>query len=126
MCCNRRSPSAGRRLDHHRQRRHRFGRAAGATATTTIGQITIASFANPTGCRRWATTSIRKPPPAAPRRSACRAQGRGTLSSGYLEGSNVNIVTELVDMIECQRAYEINSKMISAVDDMLKNANQTL
>jgi flagellar basal-body rod protein FlgG len=35
-------------------------------------------------------------------------------------------VEELVDMIECQRAYEINSKMISAIDDMLKNANQTL
>ena len=43
-----------------------------------------------------------------------------------LEASNVNVVEELVDMIECQRAYEINSKMISAVDEMLKNANQTL
>jgi flagellar basal-body rod protein FlgG len=43
-----------------------------------------------------------------------------------LEGSNVNIVEELVDMIECQRAYEINSKMISSVDEMLRNANQTL
>ena len=45
---------------------------------------------------------------------------------GMLEASNVNVVEELVDMIECQRAYEINSKMISAVDEMLKNANQTL
>ncbi len=36
------------------------------------------------------------------------------------------LVEEMVDMIECQRAYEINSKMISAVDEMLKNANQTL
>ena len=43
-----------------------------------------------------------------------------------LEESNVNIVEELVSMIECQRAYEISSKMVSAVDDMLKNANQTL
>jgi flagellar basal-body rod protein FlgG len=43
-----------------------------------------------------------------------------------LEASNVNIVEELVSMIECQRAYEISSKMVSAVDDMLKNANQTL
>jgi flagellar basal-body rod protein FlgG len=57
----------------------------GATATTNIGQITIASFANPTGCRRWATTSIRKPPPAAPRRSACRAR-RGAARSAGLSG----------------------------------------
>ena len=52
--------------------------------------------------------------------------GRGNLRQGSLEASNVNVVQELVDMIECQRAYEINSKMISAVDEMLKNANQTL
>jgi flagellar basal-body rod protein FlgG len=52
--------------------------------------------------------------------------GRGHIQQGMLEASNVNIVEELVDMIECQRAYEINSKMISAVDEMLRNANQTL
>ena len=43
-----------------------------------------------------------------------------------LESSNVDVTEALVDMIECQRSYEINSKMISSVDDMLKNANQTL
>ena len=52
--------------------------------------------------------------------------GRGNIRQGMLEASNVNIVEELVSMIECQRAYEISSKMISAVDDMLRNANQTL
>ena len=52
--------------------------------------------------------------------------GAGTITQGSLEGSNVSIVQELVDMIECQRSYEINSKMISSVDEMLKNANQTL
>ena len=52
--------------------------------------------------------------------------GRGNVRQGMLEASNVNVVEELVDMIECQRAYEINSKMISAVDEMLRNANQTL
>ena len=51
--------------------------------------------------------------------------GRGNIRQGMLEASNVNVVEELVDMIECQRAYEINSKMISAVDEMLRNANQT-
>ncbi|HMO67952.1 MAG TPA: flagellar basal body rod C-terminal domain-containing protein, partial [Novosphingobium sp.] len=48
------------------------------------------------------------------------------IRQGMLEASNVNVVEELVDMIEAQRAYEINSKMISAVDEMLRNANQTL
>ena len=43
-----------------------------------------------------------------------------------LEGSNVNVVEELVDMIETQRAYEVNSKMISATDQMLQYANQNL
>ena len=52
--------------------------------------------------------------------------GRGNLRQGMLEASNVNIVEELVEMIECQRAYEISSKMVSAVDEMLRNANQTL
>lgn len=52
--------------------------------------------------------------------------GRGQVRQSMLEASNVNIVEELVDMIEAQRAYEISSKMIAAVDDMLRNANQTL
>ena len=52
--------------------------------------------------------------------------GRGNIRQGMLEASNVNVVEELVDMIECQRAYEVNSKMISATDDMLKYVNQNL
>ena len=55
-----------------------------------------------------------------------REEGRGILRSGMLEGSNVNVVEELVDMIETQRAYEVNSKMIQATDEMMKNATQTL
>ena len=52
--------------------------------------------------------------------------GAGSLRGGMLEGSNVNVVEELVDMIETQRAYEVNSKMIQATDEMMKNAAQTL
>ena len=55
---------------------------------------------------------------------AAGIEGRGTLRQGVLEGSNVNIVEELVDMIETQRAYEVNSKMIKATDEMLQFANQ--
>jgi flagellar basal-body rod protein FlgG len=62
----------------------------------------------------------------APQLGAGGENGRGHIRQGMLEASNVNIVEELVDMIECQRAYEINSKMVSSVDEMLRNANQTL
>ena len=50
----------------------------------------------------------------------------GNVRQGMLEASNVNVVEELVDMIETQRAYEVNSKMVQATDEMLRNANQQL
>jgi flagellar basal-body rod protein FlgG len=52
--------------------------------------------------------------------------GRGAIRAGNLETSNVNVVEELVDMIETQRAYEVNSKMIKATDEMLQYVNQQL
>jgi flagellar basal-body rod protein FlgG len=52
--------------------------------------------------------------------------GAGNLMQGTLEASNVNVVEEMVNMIETQRAYEINSKAISAVDGMLKYINQNM
>ena len=51
---------------------------------------------------------------------------QGVLNQGALEASNVNVVEEMVNMIETQRAYEINSKSIEAVDGMLKYLNQNL
>ena len=53
-------------------------------------------------------------------------QGLGTLRQGFLETSNVNIVEEMVGMIETQRAYEMNSKAISTVDQMLSYVNNNL
>jgi flagellar basal-body rod protein FlgG len=52
--------------------------------------------------------------------------GAGTIVQGALEASNVNVVEEMVSMIETQRAYEINSKAIQAVDGMLKFINNNL
>jgi flagellar basal-body rod protein FlgG len=52
--------------------------------------------------------------------------GAGTLMQGALESSNVNVVEEMVNMIETQRAYEINSKAISAADGMLRFLNNNL
>src|SRR3546814_8096391 len=61
-----------------------------------------------------------------PQVGAAGLEGRGPIRQGALEGSNVNVVEELVDMIETQRAYEVNSKMISATDEMLQYGNQKL
>ena len=51
-------------------------------------------------------------------------QGAGEIAQGMLEASNVNVVEELVNMIETQRAYEINSKAIQAADEMMSMSNR--
>jgi flagellar basal-body rod protein FlgG len=100
---------------------------AGSTIATTVGQITLVTFANPAGLKASGDNFVLETAASgAPQTGIAGQDGRGNIKQGMLEGSNVNIVEELVDMIECQRAYEINSKMISSVDEMLKNANQTL
>lgn len=100
---------------------------AGQAAPTQVGQLTTASFANPAGLQAAGDNFLLETGASGPAQvAAAGAAGHGDIKQGMLEASNVNVVQELVDMIECQRAYEVNSKMISAVDEMLKNANQTL
>lgn len=99
----------------------------GSSAPTELGQITIASFANSAGLQALGDNFLSETGASGPAQiGAAGTGGRGQIRQEMLEGSNVNVVEELVDMIECQRAYEINSKMISSVDEMLRNANQTL
>ncbi|MCJ2186838.1 flagellar basal-body rod protein FlgG [Novosphingobium beihaiensis] len=100
---------------------------AGQADPTQLGQITVASFTNPSALQAASDNFMLETAASGPAQiGVAGQQGRGNIKQGMLEGSNVNIVEELVDMIETQRAYEINSKMISAVDEMLQNANQTL
>lgn len=100
---------------------------AGQSNPSQLGQITIASFTNPAALQASSDNFMLETAASGPAQIGVAGQeGRGNIRQGMLEGSNVNIVEELVDMIDTQRAYEINSKMISAVDEMLKNANQTL
>jgi len=99
----------------------------GQTDSTQLGQITIASFANAGGLKATGDNFLTETPASGQAQiGVAGTTGRGSIRQGMLEASNVNVVEELVDMIECQRAYEVNSKMITAVDEMLKNANQTL
>jgi len=100
---------------------------AGETEPTELGQITLASFTNPAGLQVGADNYLLETAASGTAQVGPAGEnGRGSIRQGMLEASNVNVVEELVDMIECQRAYEVNSKMISAVDEMLRNANQTL
>ena len=100
---------------------------AGDAAPAELGQVTIASFVNPAGLQATGDNLLMETAASgAAEVGAAGENGRGQIRQGMLESSNVNVVEELVDMISAQRAYEINSKMISAVDEMLRNANQTL
>ena len=100
---------------------------AGSAEPTQLGQLTVTSFANPAGLKAQSDNFLVETAASGAAQVGIAGEGgRGQIRQGMLESSNVNIVEEMVDMIECQRAYEINSKMISAVDEMLRNANQTL
>jgi flagellar basal-body rod protein FlgG len=100
---------------------------AGSETPTEVGKIETANFVNEAGLQSIGNNLlIETPASGAPQTGAPGIEGRGTIRAGSLEASNVNVVEELVDMIETQRAYEVNSKMIQATDEMLRNANQQL
>lgn len=100
---------------------------AGQAEASQIGQITIASFVNPGGLQAASDNFMMETGASGAAQIGIAGEGgRGHVRQGMLEGSNVNIVEELVDMIETQRAYEVNSKMISATDEMLRYVNQQL
>ena len=93
----------------------------GTATPTQVGTIQLADFANATGLQPIGENLyIESGASGAPQVGSPGANGLGTLIQGSLESSNVNVVKEMVDMIEAQRSYEINSKAISTADDMLQ------
>jgi flagellar basal-body rod protein FlgG len=98
-----------------------------AGGSQVLGQLQIARFVNPSGLQSLGQNLMKETPASgAPQVLAPGVGGSGTLMQGSLEASNVNVVEEMVNMIETQRAYEINSKAISAVDGMLKFLNNNM
>ena len=88
--------------------------------TTQIGQVQLADFINEQGLQNIGNNLvIESAASGSPQTGTAGANGLGTIQQGSLETSNVNTVTELVNMIECQRAYEMNSKAITTTDQML-------
>ena len=92
-----------------------------------LGQIQTARFINPPGLTPLGGNLYKETVASgAPQLLNPGTQAAGTLRQGMLESSNVNVVEEMVNMIETQRAYEINSKAISAADGMLRFLNNNL
>ena len=99
----------------------------GQTEVNEVGKIEITRFVNPAGLQAEDNNILTETGASGqPQTGAGGTDGRGTIRQAMLEGSNVNIVEELVDMIETQRAYEVNSKMISSTDQMLQYVNQNI
>ena len=98
---------------------------AGVATPTSIGQLQLAMFINPAGLQSLGENLYSETASSGtPSSNAPGSNGAGTLNQGYVETSNVNVVEELVNMIQTQRAYEINSKAIKTSDEMLQRLSQ--
>lgn len=97
---------------------------SGQSDPQVLGSITLSVFPNPAGLERIGGNLFR-PTPASGEATAAEpgTSGTGLLEQGFLEGSNVQMVEEMVRMILAQRAYEVNSKAIQAADEMLNATN---
>lgn len=99
----------------------------GQAEPNVIGNIDLADFVNPAGLQPVGENLfIETGASGAPIVNPPGTAGTGTIMQGALEASNVSVVEELVNLIETQRSYEMNSKVISAVDSMLQFINQTI
>ncbi len=102
-------------------------RLAGQTQPSQVGSVEIADFINAAGLQPVGENLYIETASSGPAQSGTPGlTGLGTLAQGALEGSNVNVVAELVNMIETQRAYEMNSKAISTNDQMMQYLNNNL
>ena len=98
---------------------------AGTAASTQVGSLQLATFINPTGLQgKGENLYVETAASGNANTNTPGANGSGLLSQGYVETSNVNVVEELVNMIQTQRAYEINSKAITTSDQMLQKLTQ--
>lgn len=100
---------------------------ANTSDPTIVGNLDLADFVNPTGLQPIGENLFKESAASgAPILGTPGLDGYGTTIGGALETSNVNVVTELINMIETQRAYEMNSKAIFTADQMLQYASQNL
>jgi flagellar basal-body rod protein FlgG len=97
----------------------------GTVAPTQVGSLQLATFINPAGLEsRGENLYVETGASGNPNLNVPGTNGSGVLMQGYVESSNVNVVEEMVNMIQTQRAYEINSKAITTSDQMLQKLSQ--
>jgi len=98
----------------------------GQTQLAAAGQFQLVSFINDTGLQPLGNNMfVQTQASGNPTIGTAGNQGFGTILQGFLESSNVNTVQEITDLISAQRAYEMNSKVIQASDEMLQTLNNT-
>ena len=94
----------------------------GSTTSQIIGQIQITKFINKAGLLPVGSNLYQDTPSSGPPQDGiAAAEGFGTITQGSLEQANVDVVSEMSDLIAAQRAYEMNAKVISAADQMLQS-----
>ena len=99
----------------------------GSAQSTQVGSIQLSDFITPAGLQaRGGNLFLESGASGAPQPGNPGLNGLGTVTQGYVESSNVNVVEELVSMIETQRAYEMNSRAISTADQMLQYVSNNL
>jgi flagellar basal-body rod protein FlgG len=97
----------------------------GSTTSAQVGQLQLATFINPAGLESIGQNLFRETDASgAPNVLQPGVDGAGTIYQQYLETSNVNVAEELVNMITTQRAYDMNSKAVTASDEMLQRLTQ--
>jgi flagellar basal-body rod protein FlgG len=97
----------------------------GQAAPQQVGQLQLVTFPNPGGLNAIGhNLFVASASSGDPSAGNAGADGRGTFMQGAVESSNVEVVNEMIGLIRTQRAYEVNSKVIAAADEMLRNATQ--
>ena len=97
----------------------------GSTQSVEVGQLTVSTFVNPAGLQSIGENLYLETTASGMRTESMPGMnGAGGLYQAYVETSNVNVVEEMVNMIQTQRAYEINSKAVKTSDEMLSRLAQ--
>jgi flagellar basal-body rod protein FlgG len=99
----------------------------GQSAPSTVGTVQLANFINPTGLQPLGNNLLTETASSGTATTGSPgSNGMGAINQGYTEASNVDVVEEMVNMIETQRAYEMNTKAIETNDQMLQFLDQNL
>ncbi len=100
-------------------------RESGQTDYNEVGQLQLVKFSNPSGLLSMGKNMYKETPASgSPNEGIAGVEGFGTMQQGFLEGANVQLVEEMINLIQAERAFEANSKLIKSSSEILRQANQ--